>query len=128
MTYMVAFLYPTGDSGWFDYDHFVNVHLPLGIGLTGKHLGLRPERIVVYNPCCDADGSREQAAFAAISSVFFKTEQEARTFCTLFTVEEAASRLSADFANYTAGAPEVLMAEVRELSDMDAMLARFEAL
>ena len=123
--FMVAFMYPAGPNGDFDYEHFTQVHLPMGLGLTKKHLGITPKKIIVFNPIVTGEG--DLAPYAAISNVLFETEQEAQTFCSLFTFEEAARRLSDDFANYTSGAPEVILAEVKELTHIDEMIAAFEA-
>lgn len=124
--YVVTFLYPNGDSREFDRTHFADVHLPLGLGLTRKHFGIVPERVVLYSPCFGGDGEQPSAAFSAISSVFFSEEQAARTFLTLFTVEEAAQRLSADFPNYTPGAPNIMMAEVETFDNIAKMLEIFD--
>ena len=98
--YIVAFMYPSGNRT-FDYDHFVNVHLPLGVGLTEKYLSIKPDKIVVYTPISGGDGKLSSSPYCAISSVYFSSEEDAKAFSTLFTFEEAARRLSEDFANYT---------------------------
>lgn len=121
--HMVAFMYPNAPGAVFDFDHFLNVHLPLGLGLTQKHLKLTPKKIVVYSPTSGAGGA--MAPYIAISSVFFETQQEAEAFSRLFEVEEAARRLSADFPNYTPGVPDVMMAAVVELTDMEGMIDKF---
>lgn len=123
--FMVAFMYPSSINTSFDYQHFTQVHLPMGLGLTKKYLGIQPKKIIVFEPIVGSDG--EIAPYSAISNVMFDKEHEAKSFCTLFTYEEAARRLSADFANYTAGAPQVIMAEVKELTDISEMIAQFEA-
>ena len=128
--YMVAFMYPsdpaTKDSSEFDYEHFVNVHLPMGLALTRKYLDIQPEKIVVYDPITDGEGTFNNRPYCAISSVFFNSEADAKTFCTLFSYEEAARRLSEDFANYTPAAPDVIMAQVKELNDIGGMIKKFE--
>ena len=125
--HMVAFMYPNRPGETFNYDHFVKVHLPLGVGLTKKHLDLKPKKIVVYAPTRSSDPNA-QAPYIAISSVFFETQAEADKFARLFEVEEAARRLSADFPNYTPAPPEVLVAKVSELTDMDELIQRFATL
>jgi hypothetical protein len=55
--------------------------------------------------------------------VFFDTRADAETFSGLFAVEEAARLLSADFPNYTPGPPDVMMAQVTELTDIDGLIA-----
>lgn len=119
--YMVAFMYPNRPGATFNYEHFVKVHLPLGLALTKKHLGLKPKKIVVYSPTRNGDPAAP-APYITISSVFFETQGEADKFSRLFDVEEAARRLSADFPNYTPAPPEVLVAKVAELTDMDALI------
>lgn len=125
--YIVAFMYPSAGEQPFDYDHFVNVHLPMGVGLTEKYLNIKPEKIVVFTPITGGDGELSSSPYCAISSCYFASEEDAKKFATLFTFEEAARRLSADFANYTPGAPEVIISRVHELSDMDGMISDFQA-
>jgi hypothetical protein len=122
--YMVAFCYPNKLGGTFDFEHFVNVHLPLGLAQTLKHLQLRPRKLVVYSPTWNVGNPAALLPYIAISSVFFETRAEAEKFSTLFSFEEAARLLSADFPNYTPGPPDVMMAEVTELTDVDAIIAK----
>lgn len=123
--YMVAFMYPGKVGQDFDFQHFVNVHLPLGLGLTAKLLNVRPEKIVAYTPTRGGDLDPDSAPYCAISAVYFNEKSDAETFCTLFDHEEAAERLSADFPNYTPHPPEVMTAEVHELTNISEMIAAF---
>ena len=123
--YIVAFMYPSGNRT-FDYGHFVNVHLPLGVGLTEKYLNIKPDKIVVYTPISGGDDKLSSSPYCAISSVYFSAEEDAKAFSTLFTFEEAARRLSEDFANYTPSAPEVIISRAHELPDMDGMIRDFQ--
>jgi hypothetical protein len=125
--YIVAFMYPSAGDQAFNYDHFINVHLPMGVGLTEKYLNIKPEKIVVFTPITGGDGELSSSPYCAISSCYFNSEEHAKTFATLFTFEEAARRLSADFANYTLSAPDVIISKVHELSNMDAMISSFQA-
>ena len=121
--YMVAFMYPNKPAATFNFEHFVTVHLPLGLHQTFKHLSLKPRKLVVYSPTWNAGNPNALLPYIAISSVFFETRAEAEKFSGLFAVEEAARLLSADFPNYTPGPPDVMMAEVTELTDIDGMIA-----
>jgi hypothetical protein len=121
--YMVAFMYPNKQGATFNFEHFVKVHLPLGLRLTFKHLGLKPTKLVVYSPAWNAGDSQALLPYIAISSVFFNTRAEAEKFSGLFGVEEAARLLSADFPNYTPGPPDVMLAEVTELTDVEGLIA-----
>lgn len=121
--YMVAFMYPNRPGGVFNREHFVKVHLPLGLYQTFKHLGLKPLKLVVYSPTWNVGNPQALLPYIAISSVFFATRAEAENFSGLFGFEEAARLLSADFPNYTPGPPDVMMAEVTELSDVEGLIA-----
>lgn len=122
--YMVAFMYPNKVGGTFNREHFLNVHLPLGLSQTLKHLGLRPLKLVVYSPAWNVGNPAALLPYIAISSVFFDSRADAEKFSTLFSFEEAARLLSADFVNYTPGPPDVMMAEVTELTDIDGLIAK----
>lgn len=124
MTYMVAFCYPNRPGGAFDLKHFVDVHLPLGLSQTLKHLQLKPRKLVVYSPTWNVGAPGALLPYIAISSVFFDTRADAEKFSTLFAYEEAARLLSADFPNYTPGPPDVMMAEVHEFTDVDALIRK----
>ena len=121
---MVAFCYPNKPGGSFNFQHFVDVHLPLGLHQTFKHLGLKPVKLVVYSPTWNVGNPAALLPYIAISSVFFDTQAEAEKFSGLFAVEEAARLLSADFPNYTPGPPDVMMAEVTEFTDADALIRK----
>lgn len=124
--YMVAFCYANKPGGKFNLDHFINVHLPLGLSQTLKHLRLKPEKLVVYSPTWNVGNPAALLPYIAISSVFFKNRADAEKFSGLFGFEEAARLLSADFPNYTPGPPDVMMAEVTELTDMDALIRKHD--
>jgi uncharacterized protein (TIGR02118 family) len=123
--HMLAFLYPSAPGHAFDVGHWKDVHLPLGLGLTDKHLGIRPRKILLFGPAQGGDLQPGSAPFGAIAAVIFDDRESVERFSTLFTFEEAARRLSADFPNYTAGPPAILISEIKEVDDIDAMIARF---
>lgn len=123
--HMLAFLYPAAPGHRFDVAHWKDVHLPLGLGLTDKHLGIRPSRILLFGPGQGGDLQADSAPFEAIAVVIFDDRESVERFSTLFAFEEAAQRLSADFPNYTAGPPAVLVSEIKEVTDIDAMIERF---
>jgi uncharacterized protein (TIGR02118 family) len=125
--YMLAFLYPSAPGHVFDTVHWKEVHLPLGLGLTDKHLGIRPRKILFFGPGEGGDLRPESAPYGAVAAVMFDDRESVARFATLFEFEEAARRLSADFPNYTAGPPAILVSEVKEVTDIDAMIERFYA-
>jgi len=121
--YMVAFMYPNKQGATFNLDHFIKVHLPLGLHQTFKHLAIKPKKLVVYSPTWNVGPPGALLPYIAISSCFFDTRADAEKFSGLFGFEEAARLLSADFPNYTPGPPDVMMAEVTELTDVNSLIA-----
>jgi uncharacterized protein (TIGR02118 family) len=124
--HMLAFVYPSAPGHHFDVDHWRNVHLPLGLGLTDKYLGVRPRRIVLMGPG-DGGGGTTEPPFAAIAAVLFDTRDDVETFSTLFEHEEAARRLSQDFPNYAAGPPAIFISEISEVNNVDEMIDIFKS-
>jgi hypothetical protein len=117
--FVVAFAYPHADARPFDLRHFLDVHLPMGVALCQRHLDLTPEKIVVHGPLRAGDGAAP--ILGAVSHVYFRTLDEAEKFLTLFAYPEAAQKLIADFPNYTAGPPQVLIGEVHGLDDIQGL-------
>jgi len=122
--FVVTFAYPHAANRPFDMRHFLDVHLPMGVALCRRHLGLIPEKIVVHGPLAGGDGAAP--ILGAASHCYFRTRPEAETFLTLFTVPEAAEKLIADFPKYTSGPPSVLIGAVTELGDMPLLCDQAE--
>ena len=124
--HMLAFMYPNAPGHVFDIDHWKNVHLPLGLGLTDKYIGTRPKKVTLLAPTRGGDLKADSAAFGAIAIVIFDEKEAVERFSTLFEFEEASRRLSADFLNYTAGPPEILVSEIQEVTEINAMIEKFK--
>ncbi|HKR90403.1 MAG TPA: hypothetical protein VJS38_19720 [Phenylobacterium sp.] len=124
--FALAFLYPSAPGHVFDVEHWRNVHLPLGLGLTDKHLGVRPRRIMLLGPTWGGDLQRDGAQLGGIAIVMFDERKDVERFATLFEFQEAAERLGADFQNYTAGAPNILVADIHDVREIDEMIDRFK--
>ncbi|HJQ17772.1 MAG TPA: hypothetical protein VJ859_12325 [Allosphingosinicella sp.] len=125
--HMLAFLYPNSAGHVFDTDHWRNVHLPLGLGLTDKYIGVRPNKVILLAPTRGGDLEADSAAFGAMAIVIFDQEKSVEKLSTLFEFEEAARRLSADFPNYAAGPPQILISEIQELTEIDAIIEKFKS-
>jgi hypothetical protein len=78
--YMLAFLYPSAPGHRFDVDHWKTVHLPLGLGLTDKYLGIRPRRIILFGPGQGGDLQPDSAPFGAIAAVLFDDRESVERF------------------------------------------------
>lgn len=124
--HMLAFMYPNAPGARFDDQHWKDVHLPLGLGLTEKYLGIRPNKILLFAPCRGGDLTPDSSPFSGIAACFFDDQKTVERFSTLFEFEEAARRLSEDFPNYTPGPPAIMVSFVREVTDIDQMIERFQ--
>ncbi|MCR4308086.1 MAG: hypothetical protein NUV80_06015 [Candidatus Berkelbacteria bacterium] len=124
--YMVAFMYPRANGGSFNLDHYINAHLPLGVGLAHKHLDIKPSKIAVYTAIDGKGDNPISKGYAAICNIFFDSKNDADKFLTLFNFPEAAARLSADYPNYTTKPPQAIWATVTELQDMNALIDQFQ--
>ncbi len=122
----LSFMYPHIAGHVFDIDHWRNVHLPLGLGLTDKYMGIRPKKITLLSPTRGGDLNADSAAYGGIAIVQFDEKEAVEKFSTLFEFEEAAQRLSADFPNYTAGPPQILISVIQDVTDIDAMVEKFK--
>ena len=125
--HMLAFMYPHSPGHVFDIGHWKNVHLPLGLGLTDKYLGVRPRRVMLFAPTRGGDLQPDSASYGGIAVCIFDDREAVERFSTLFEFEEAAQRLTADFPNYAAGPPEILVADIREVDDIDEMIQLFKS-
>jgi uncharacterized protein (TIGR02118 family) len=114
--YGVNIMYPRKPGSDFDFDHYFNVHLPMGLGLFKRHLGILPKDVLVQKYTYGGDGKAESAGYHAICTLLFDTKAEADQFIGLFQVEEAASLLKADWPKYTEADPIVVLGEIVELN------------
>ena len=84
----VKVLYPNTPGSRFNLDHYLKVHVPLGLSLLQLHCGVVPIRIeAAANPYSLVEGARPP--YHMIFSAYFTTKAEAESFKQLFGVEEA---------------------------------------
>jgi hypothetical protein len=121
--HVLTFLYPRTPGKKFDYDYHAATHLPLGIGLTDKFLGLKPEKVWIQR-FAESAGSPAPEYYAA-AHICFRTRAEVEKFSTLFEYPEAAERLSADWARFTERPPVAVVSEWFDYDDMDALVRTF---
>lgn len=123
--FVLSFLYPRPKARAFDYEYHRNVHMPLGIGLTTRHLGVQPRKAWIER--IDEDNPSSDEIYAAIAHVAFETRADRDLFATLFDNAEAARRLTADWSKYTDAPPEVRLSRWTVDEDMTALIERFES-
>ncbi len=112
--YCVKVLYPNTPGSSFNLDHYLKVHVPLGLGLLQKHCGVVPIRIeAAAKPYALVAGARPP--YHMIFSAYFKTRDEAESFKKLFDVEEAVRLQKEDWPNFSQSDPEIMITEIVEI-------------
>lgn len=108
--YCVSIMYPANAGSSFNLKHYLDAHMPLGIGLFHRESGLVPYRIEVLAPEAGAE-----APYHCICNLYFCTEADLERFRALLSNEEAARLLQADFPNYTTAMPVAVFSRRIEL-------------
>src|SRR6476661_1060789 len=123
--YALSFMYPTETGVDFNWDHYTNVHLPLGAGLTKKLMGHNIKQMIVQR-VRGAGEPGSDAPYYVLCHAMFDTKEEVDKFATLFSYPEAKARLTQDWPKYTPHDPEAIVSEWIVMDNMDEMRARFE--
>jgi uncharacterized protein (TIGR02118 family) len=119
----VRIFYPNEPGSSFNWRHYYDVHLPLGLGLLARHTGVKPVRVEVDRDI-SADGKGSAGRYHCICSVYFADRAGAEAMLGLFSIEEARRQLAEDWPKYTATDPEIL---VTEIVDADPLSGRTAA-
>lgn len=110
----VKVLYPNTPGSSFNLEHYLKVHVPLGLGLLKKHCGVVPVRIeAAGNPRSLVEGTRPP--YHMIFSAYFNSREEAESFKKLFGVEEAVRLQKGDWPNFSQSDPEIIITEIVEI-------------
>jgi uncharacterized protein (TIGR02118 family) len=109
----VRIVYPTGAGRSFDWRHYFDVHLPLGLGLLRRHAGVTPERVEVERELRRPDGSC--GPYQCVCSLYFREQRGVDALIGLFQIESVARELEADWPNYTDVRPELLIGETQDV-------------
>ena len=123
--YVVHVMYPNPADATqnFDMQHYLDVHMPLGIGLLDREFGVRPCRLEVLGNTYGADRTNASSEYNCIGSVYFDTKAEADTFIELFEMERPRGVLAADWLKYTPADPIAVLGEIKIL-DIDETLQK----
>ena len=96
----------------FDWDYYMNKHLPLAVGTSMRHSGLN---------FCDADRPlNDNAPNTCVCMVHFDSEQSMDNFCNFFVDEHPESKnIDNDEINYTTIPPQMVTATFSTTSYAD---------
>ncbi len=109
--YCVRILYPNKPGSNFNWKHYYDVHLPLGLGLLNKHVGIKPLKVEVDQNMSHG-GKPVHGPHHCICSLFFPDRRSAEAMVALFDIEEPRRLLTSDWPNYTEVDPEIEICEV----------------
>lgn len=112
--YCVRISYPRTSGSTFNFDHYYNVHSPLGLEMVMKYGKIPPVKIFVDD--LDTGNSQDNTGgYHCICSIYFEKKEGAEAMLGMFEYEEPRRLLSEDFPNYTEMEPEITIIKVTEL-------------
>ena len=109
--YSVRIVYPNKPGSTFDWQHYYDVHLPLGVGLLQEYCGISPQKIEV-DQHITPDGKDGDAPYHCICTLYFNSWEEVDAMTGLFGIEEARRQLAEDWPKYTETDPELMVGEI----------------
>ena len=112
--YCVRILYPSKPGSKFNFDHYYNVHSPLGLKMVMEHGGIQPVKILV-DELDTNDNQDDTFGYHCICSIYFADKAGADAMMGMFELEEPRRLLSEDFPNYTETEPQIVVTKVTEL-------------
>lgn len=107
--YRISIIYRNQAGAHFDWEYYMNNHLPLAIGTSRRHSE--------YN-FCDADKPiHDASAHACICMLHFDDEDSVNDFCNFFVKQHPESdKINNDEKNYTNIAPNMIAAAYEALA------------
>lgn len=126
--YAVSIRYPRKPGETFDFRHWAEVHMPLGIATYREANGLIPRQVMVQHDTFGMDGKPESAEAYVTVWLVFDTPAGLEGFMKLHNDRVASAELSDDFENYAPLPPRIELGKVTVFDAMDDVLARGRAL
>ena len=126
--YAVSIRYPRKAGEDFDFRHWADVHMPLGIATFEKANGIIPTRVMVQHETFGMDGKPESADAYVTVWLLFDTRAGLDGFMKLHNDERASAELTEDFGNYAPLPPRIVLGEVTVFDAMDEVLERGRSL
>ena len=126
--YVVSIRYPRKKGEDFDFDHWAEVHMPLGIATFKQNNGVYPTKVMVQHESFGMDGKAESADAYIIVWLIFETEAGLHGFMKLHNNTVASAELSDDFDNYAPLPPCINLGKLQLFEDMEKVLEKGERL
>ena len=100
----ISSIYPKKEGGTFDFDYYLNKHMPMSIDLLAKAKGFKG---VSVEKGIDIEQPRIQSSYVAMCHYYFETLED---FMAAFGPH--AEKLQGDIINYTNIEPTIQINEV----------------
>lgn len=126
--YVVSIRYPRKNGKEFDFDHWAEVHMPLGIATFKKTNGIAPKRVMVQHETFGMDGLPESTDAYITVWLMFDTRKGLDGFMKLHNDNVASAELSDDFNNYAPLPPHISLGQLQIFEDMNDVLEKGNAL
>lgn len=126
--YVVSIRYPRKAGEEFNFEHWAEVHMPLGIATFKQTNGIYPSKVMVQHETFGMDGQTESSDSYVTVWLIFDTAAGLDGFRKLHNDNIASAELSEDFDNYTPLPPQITLGRLQTFDDMDIVLEKGNAL
>lgn len=121
--YAVSIRYPRKAGETFNFRHWAEVHMPLGIATFERVNGITPARVMVQHETFGMDGTPATADSYITVWLVFETRAGLDGFRRVHNDAVKSAALDRDFNNYTPLTPSIMLGELTVFDDMEAVLA-----
>lgn len=122
--YAVSIRYPRKAGEIFDFRHWAEVHMPLGIATFERVNSITPVRVMVQHETFGMDGAAATADSYATVWLVFETRAGLDGFRRLHNDAKKSAPVDRDVSNYAPVPPSIVLGELTVFEDMEAVLAR----
>lgn len=119
--HVVSIRYPRKAAEPFNLEHYLKVHVAMGLNLFRELNGFLPRRVFLQHSSCGLDGNPGSSDSYATSWLCFDTREQAEGFAKVFRDPQASQVLINDMPNYAPLAPTFLLGELIEIEDVVAV-------
>jgi len=122
--YAVSIRYPRKAGETFNFRHWAEVHMPLGIATFERVNGITPAKVMVQHETFGMDGTPAAADSYITVWLVFDTRAGLEGFQRLHNDAKKSAPVDRDVRNYAPLPPSIMLGELTVFEDMEAVLAR----
>ncbi len=126
--YAVSIRYPREVGKEFNFEHWAEIHMPLGIATFKQTNGFAPVKVMVQHNTFGMTGEAESSDSYITVWLVFESNDGLQGFMKLHNDRVSSAELTEDFDNYAPLPPALVLGELTVFEDMDDVLARGNAI